>query len=311
MILFLDSVHPFLEESAKNAGIAVLHHYDLPEKLSKEQQSMVEAIVVRSRCPLTKNRIQLFKNLKVIARAGAGMENIDIDYCVSANIAVVNSPEGNRDAVGEQALGMLLMLTNHLKRADEEVRNGIWRRAENRGMEIKGKTVGIIGFGNMGSAFAQKLCGMEVSIIAYDKYRKNYAPAHVREGFLEEIFAQADIVSMHVPLTHETEYFCNEDFFKSFEKPIYFINTSRGMVCKTKALLQAIENNQVLGAALDVLEWEDYSFENFFDKKLPDDFVKLTSNANVILSPHIAGWTHESHLKHSQILFEKIKPYLQ
>lgn len=310
MILFLDSVHPYLEENAEVLGLRPVFFFNDPLNIDPQICPLIKVIVIRSRCPMDKQRIDLFPELKIIARAGAGMENIDIDYCHLKNIICVNSPEGNRDAVGEQALGMLLMLMNHLRRADSEVRSCVWHREQNRGYELKGKKTGIIGYGNMGRAFAEKLAGMGTEVIAFDKYKSGFAHAHVHEVNLDELFAEADIVSMHVPLTEETRYMCDQSFFISFAKPIFYINTSRGMVCKTSALLEAVEMGKVKGAALDVLEWEDYSFENFFNKTLPAEFEKLKQDDRFVLSPHIAGWTHESHLKHSQILFEKIQKIL-
>lgn len=310
MLLFLDSVHPFIEDNAASLGLTPAMHFVDPLMLAPDILSAAKVIVIRSRCPMNAERIDLFPNLRVIARAGAGMENIDVEYCITKGIAVVNSPEGNRDAVGEQALGMLLMLMNHLCRVDAQVRSGIWQRENNRGFELKGKKVGIIGYGNMGSAFAEKLAGFGTEVLAYDKYKSGFARDYIREVSLNDLFFEADIVSMHVPLTAETQFMCDNTFFDSLVKPVFFINTSRGMVCKTSALIEALDAGKIIGAALDVLEWEDYSFENFFNNPLPAEFEKLKKDERVILSPHIAGWTHESHLKHSQILFEKIKKSL-
>ncbi|MEA1873351.1 MAG: NAD(P)-dependent oxidoreductase, partial [Bacteroidota bacterium] len=216
-------------------------------------------------------------------------------------------PEGNRDAVAEHALGMLLNLSNNLNRADRQVRQGIWEREANRGWEIKGKTIGIIGFGNMGSAFAQRLQGFDCKLIAYDKNKTNYTPSYVEEVSKAEIFAQADVVSLHIPLDDDNYYLVNEEWFASFEKPIVLINTARGPVVKTAALLEALDTGKVFAAGLDVLEYEESSFER--TKQLTEiiDFVNLAQRNNVLFSPHIAGWTVESKIKLADFLVKKIR----
>lgn len=305
-VLLIDTVHPALNEilSAKGIVCDLDNTSNKEDILSKIQN--YDGIVIRSRFKIEKDFLDNAKHLKFIARAGAGMENIDVPYAESLGIKCVHAPEGNRDAVGEHALGMLLMLFNNLKRADSEVRNGIWKREENRGHELKGKTVGIIGYGNMGSAFAQRLKGFEVDVLAYDKYKQRFGNDFVKEATLEEIYDKADVLSLHVPLTDETKYMVNAKFLNSFKKPIYIINTARGKVLNTTDLVDAIENKKVLGACLDVLEYESVSFENIDTRNLPEPFKYLINSDRVILSPHIAGWTFESHLKISQILAEKI-----
>jgi D-3-phosphoglycerate dehydrogenase len=242
--------------------------------------------------------------LQFIGRAGSGMENIDVAYATSKGIACVNSPEGNRDAVGEHAMGMLLALLHHLKQADLEVREGIWRREANRGTELKGKTVGIIGYGNTGSAFARKLSGFEAHILAYDKYKANFGNDYVKEVALEAIFRKSDVVSLHIPLTEETRYWADRTFFASFEKPVTFINTSRGKVVRTKDLVAALQEGQLKGACLDVFEEENLTFEEMAKFAWMRELSNMT---NVILSPHIAGWTHESKQRIADILLEKVK----
>jgi D-3-phosphoglycerate dehydrogenase len=305
-VLLIDTVHPVLNEILSSKGMLC----DLDNTSSKEEillkiQNYV-GIVIRSRFKIDKDFLDKAKHLKFIARAGAGMENIDVAYAESLGIKCLHAPEGNRDAVGEHALGMLLMLFNNLKRADSEVRKGIWKREENRGYELKSKTVGIIGYGNMGSAFAQRLIGFDVNILAYDKYKTKFGSQYVNESTLEEIFEKSDVVSLHVPLTEETKYMVNSAFLNSFKKPIYLINTARGKVLNTADLVQAIFNKKVLGACLDVLEYESISFENIDSEKLPEPFKYLINSDKVILSPHIAGWTFESHVKISEVLAEKI-----
>ena len=234
------------------------------------------------------------------------MENIDVPFAESKGIKCLHAPEGNRDAVGEHAIGMLLALLNNLLRADKEVSNGVWIREGNRGTEIQGKTFGIIGYGNMGSAFAQRLKGFGVTVLAYDKYKKNYSDEYTKEATMEELFEKADIVSLHLPLTEETHYLANNNFFKKFKKNIYFINTARGKNVKTDDLVEQIKSGKVLGACLDVLEYESISFEALDPNKMPEAFKYLVQSDKVILSPHIAGWTYESHEKIAETLVRKI-----
>ncbi len=305
-VLFADSNHPVLNELLQQAG----HTCDLFWNQSAEQlQSILpqyDALVIRSKFKLSKEVLAKAERLKCIGRVGAGLENIDLAYAKEKGIVCLNVPEGNRDAVGEHALGMLLMLLNHLKRADAEVRNGIWRRAENRGTEIGGKCVGIIGYGNMGQSFAKKLSGFDCEVLAYDKYRTTYSDAYAKESSLMNIFEKADIVSLHVPLTEETKYMLNATFFSSFKKPIYLINTARGKCLNTTDLLEALESEKVLGACLDVLEFESVSFEKVSAEALPPAYENLLLSDKVILSPHIAGWTHESNYKMSKGIAEKM-----
>jgi D-3-phosphoglycerate dehydrogenase len=250
-------------------------------------------------------------NLKFIGRVGAGMESIDVAYAESKGIKCFNSPEGNRDAVGEHALGMLIAVMNNFLHADKQVRNGEWKREENRGVEIKGKTIGIIGYGNMGSAFAKKLKGFEANVIAYDKYKFNYSDEFVKEVSLEEIFENSDILSLHVPLTDETHYMLNASFINKFKKKFWLINTSRGAVVNTNDLVAALKSGKVKGAALDVIEYEETSFETLSGKDLPDAWKYLISSDKVILTPHIAGWTVESKIKLAKVLAEKIIAYMK
>lgn len=305
-VLFVDSTHPALPDLLLNAGFQI-HE---PNFATKEEYLQIihkfDGVIIRSKFKIDEDFFKKATLLKFIGRVGAGMENIDLDAAQQYGVKCFNSPEGNRDAVGEQALGMLLSLQNNLIRANEEVKNGIWRREENRGVELKGKTIGIIGFGNMGSTFAKKLQGFEMNILAYDKYKMNYAPEYVKEVSLSEIYEYSDIVSIHVPLTDETHYLCDELFFDSFKKTIIIVNTARGKVLKTAALVSALKSGKVHAACLDVLEYEALSFENLYKKDLPEDFKYLAENERVLLTPHIAGWTHESNVKLSSTLAEKI-----
>lgn len=305
-ILFLDSNHPSLIEMLREKGFQCDEDYSSPKEAIEKIISQYDGLVIRSRFKIDSAFLDLANNLKCIARAGAGMENIDVAYAESKNIRCVHAPEGNRDAVGEQATGMLLALMNNLLRADREVRNGEWRREENRGYELQGKTVGIIGYGNMGSAFAEKLRGFGVTILAYDKYKTGFGNEYVKESSPEEIFANADVLSLHLPLTAETHYLVNDDFLSRFSKPIWLINTARGKNLETAALVRHLAKGTVRGACLDVLEYEAVSFEKLDASKLPDAFRYLIASEKVILSPHIAGWTFESHEKIARVLATKM-----
>jgi len=305
-ILIADQNHPILVKTLTEEGFKCDEFYS---KSTEELQQILpnyDGLVIRSKFKLTKELLNTCTKIKCIGRVGAGMENINTTFASLKNIVCVNAPEGNRDAVGEHAIGMLLMLLNNLKKADAEVRNGIWLRAENRGYELSGKTVGIIGFGYMGSSFSEKLKGFNCNILAYDKYKTNFTNEFVKESSLEKIFENADIVSLHVPLTLETEFMINESFINKFKKQIYVINTARGKCLNTTHLVEAIKQQKVLGACLDVLEYETTSFESIDKAKLPKPFNFLINSNKVILTPHIAGWTHESNYKMSLIVAKKM-----
>ena len=305
-VLVTDKTHPILCEKLQAAG----YHCDVQADLSYNELLAIvnnyDALVVRSKVEIDRNFLDNTHSLKCIGRVGAGMETIDVDYAEQKGIKCLNSPEGNRDAVGEHALGMLLTLFNNMLRANNEIRSGLWKREANRGLEIKGKTIGIIGFGNMGSSFAKRLRGFECNIISYDKYKKNYAPDYVEEVSLEEMFNRADVVSFHVPLTDETHYMADAAFFNSFAKPIYLINTARGAVVKTVDLVSAMQMGKVLGVALDVIEYENMSKDGLDLESLTPDFKYLLQADNAVLTPHIGGWTVESKYKLADVLADKI-----
>lgn len=305
-VLFIDTVHSALEEKLFEHGYQVEHYTGWNREECLSRLSGIHGVVIRSKFKIDAEFLNHAPQLKFIARAGAGMENIDVLEAERRGVVCIHSPEGNRDAVGEHAIGMLLMLLNHLKRADLEVRQGIWKRAENRGTEIMGKTIGVIGYGNTGSRFVKKLMGFDARILVYDKYKKSFAEFWFEETDMETIWNESDIVSLHVPLTEETFYLVNEAFIHRFKKPFVLINTSRGKVVKTADLVKALQSGKITGACLDVLEYESVSFEKLDQEKLPDDFKYLLQAENVILTPHIAGWTHESNRKMSEILAEKI-----
>jgi D-3-phosphoglycerate dehydrogenase len=265
-----------------------------------------DGLVIRSKFKITREIIDSAKKLKCIGRAGAGMENIDVEYAESKGIKCVHAPEGNCDAVAEHALGMLLMLFNNLKKADNEVRKGLWLRNENRGVELAGKTVGIIGYGNMGSAFAKRLQGFNCKVLVYDKFKKGFGSDFIVEASMDQLYKECDLVSLHIPYNIDNHYLVDEQFISSFKNNFYIINTARGKCLNTEALMKAIQSGKVLGACLDVLEYEAVSFENMDDESLPEPMQYLIKSDKVILSPHIAGWTHESNYKISKLLAEKM-----
>lgn len=309
-ILFADSNHPILHQTLEAAGFTCDLYWDKTADELKQLLPRYDGLVIRSKFKITADVLEASTQLKCIGRVGAGMENIDVPHAAKKNIVCVNAPEGNRDAVGEHALGMLLMLMNNLKKADNEVRNNIWLRAENRGYEITGKTVGIIGYGQMGSSFANKLRGFDCTILVYDKYKKGFADDRIQECDMQKLFEECDIVSIHTPLTSETEFMINKDFINKFSKPIYIINTSRGKCLRTEDLVNALKSLKVKGACLDVLEYESVSFEK---AELSNNITLnyLFNSDKVILTPHIAGWTHESNYKMSKTVAEKMIAVLQ
>ena len=302
-ILFTDSVHPLLKsELIKEKNICEENFSSNKEEIEKIICGY-DGIIIRSRFAIDKHFIDKAKNLKFIARAGSGMENIDVEYANSKRIKCFNASEGNRQAVAEHALGMILSLFNNLNRSDKEIRNGKWKREKNRGHELSGKTIGIIGFGNNGTAFSKVLSGFDVEILSYDKYLEDYK----HKSTMEEIYNKADIISLHIPLTEETTYLVNENFINNFEKNFYLINTARGKCVNTKSLVNSMKEGKIKGVCLDVLEYEKTSFEKLSENGFTEEMKYLIDSENTILSPHVAGWTVESNVKISEILFQKIK----
>lgn len=310
-VLFIDNAHPvFKEELTKLGFICEV----LPDSTKEEVESIIEnyyGIIIRSRIQLDKDILSKAKKLKFIGRVGSGLESIDLEYAGQKGIKCLNSPEGNRDAVGEHSIGLLLNLMNNISKADKDIRNGKWEREANRGIEIKGKTIGIIGYGNMGSSFARKLKGFEANVIAYDKYKKDYSDEFVKESSLENLFKECNILSLHVPLTAETTYMVNDSFINRFKNNIIIINTSRGKVLNTDDLVKNLRTGKVIAAGLDVIEYEELSFEKMDFTKLPDTFKYLNNSDKVIMTPHIAGWTVESKYKLSMVLVDKIKELMK
>lgn len=264
-------------------------------------------IVIRSRFDIDKTFLDKATNLQFIARVGAGLESIDTDYASSKNIALIAAPEGNRNAVGEHSLGMILSLFNKLNQADKEIRSGHWNREKNRGYELDGKTIGIIGYGNMGKSFAKKLRGFDVEVLFYD-IQENVGDSNARQVSLEELQQKSDVLSLHIPWTPETNKLVDSNYINAFAKSFWLINTSRGKNIVTSDLVEALKSGKILGAGLDVLEYEKLSFETLFDEDtIPEAFQYLLNSEKVILSPHIAGWTFESHIKLAQVIVDKIK----
>ena len=309
-ILLLDSNHPLITEQLLAKGFILEEDFTSSYDEVLQKINQYDGIIIRSRIPLDKNFLENAQNLKFIARVGAGMENIDLEVAKNLGISLINSPEGNRDAVAEHVVAMLLILMNRLFIASEEVKNGIWKREENRGDELLGKTFGIIGYGNMGKATAKRLSGFGVEVIFYD-ILPNLEDEFAKQVSLEELQERADILSLHIPLDASTEYLVDENFISKMKKNFYLVNTARGKNVKTSALVDALKSGKVKAAALDVLEYEKSSFENLdtstsLSTRNKEDLQFLLESNQVIVTPHIAGWTHQSKEKLAQFIVDKI-----
>lgn len=298
----MDDLHPAFKQAATEMGYEVDDQPLISRKETLEVIGNYQGIAVRTKFLIDRELLDLGINLKFVARAGAGLDNIDEAYASEKGIQLLNAPEGNRDAVAEHALGMLLSLMNNFRRADMEIRKGIWDREGNRGYELKGKTVGIIGYGHMGQSFAKRLSGFGVQVMAYDKYKTGFSDEFAREVSMEEIVKFSDVLSLHIPLTSETRQMVNEEYFFHFRKPIFFINTARGEVVDTKAVLDAIEKGKILGAGLDVLQTEKFPALG-----QQDWYAELAQSEKVQLTPHVGGWTFDSYRKISEVLAEKLQ----
>ncbi len=307
-VLIIDEVHPLLMEGLADLGITVDYQPSLKPVEVVSQLSEYDGLVVRTKMNIDETVLSQANNLKFIARAGAGLDNIDTRYCDQKGIRYVNAGEANADAVGEHTLAMLLSLCTKLQKADKEVRKGIWDRKGNTGWELKGKTVGIIGFGNTGKAVAQKLSGFGVRVLAYDRYLTRYGNQFASEATVKQIKELADIVTLHVPLTPETMMMIDKDWIGECLKPIVLLNLSRGKVVKLEDVLEGLESQKLLGAGLDVLENENLEKLTLAEKIV---FEKLGRLENVVLSPHVGGWTAESYEKISAVLLQKIKELTQ
>jgi D-3-phosphoglycerate dehydrogenase len=307
-ILHIDSNHPLLWEQLEQAGFQNEADFTSSKEEIEAKIGNYQGIVIRSRFKIDQSFIDKATNLQFIARVGAGLESIDCEYAMQRGIHLIAAPEGNANAVGEQAIGMLLSLFNHLKKANNEVKSGQWIREGNRGHELEGKTIGIIGYGNMGKSFAKKLRGFDVTILCYD-ILPNVGDENATQVSLVELQEQADVISLHTPWTPQTDKMINSDFINQFKKPFWFINTARGNSVVTEDLVEALKAGKILGAGLDVLEYEKGSFETLFEGEKPAAFAYLLQADNVLLTPHIAGWTVESHQKLAQTIVNKITSF--
>ena len=307
-VLHIDINHPLIIEQFAELGFTNDEDYTSSKEQIEAKIADYDGLIIRSRFTIDKQFLDKAKNLKFIGRLGAGLENIDTKYAKSLGIFLAAAPEGNRNAVGEHALGMLLSLFNKLNTADKEVRNGKWDREGNRGIELEGKVVGVIGYGNMGKAFAKKLKGFDVEeVICYD-IKGGVEDDNARQVGIMEFQSRVDVISLHVPQTELTIGMIDAEYLDKCKKPIWIINTARGKCIKTKDLVDALKSGKVLGAGLDVLEYEKASFENMFtDDNLPEAFQYLIASDQVMLSPHVAGWTVESKIKLAQTVVDKIK----
>ncbi len=304
--LIVDKVHEVMFQLFEEAGIVCDYRPKITKSEFEQVISGYDILVIRSKFKILKPEIDKGSKLKIIGRVGAGLENIDTEYAQSKGITCYNSPEGNRDAVGEHAVGMLLNLLNKIPKAHREIQNGIWDREANWGTEVSNKTVGIIGYGNMGQSFAKRISMFAQNVIAYDKYKQNFSDNFVQEVNMDELFEQTDILSLHVPLTEETKYLVNQEYLSKFKKNIVLINTARGECVKTQDLVLDLESGKVTGACLDVLEYEKLGFESLFGSEMPQPMEYLLKSPNVILTPHVAGWSNESYYKLSKVMAEKV-----
>ncbi len=306
-IIHLDTNHPLLIKELNEAGFQNTEDYSSSKEEVEKIIHDFEGVVIRSRFKIDKQFLDAAKNLKFIARVGAGLESIDQEYALQKGITLIAAPEGNRNAVGEHTLGMLLSLFNNLNKADREIREGQWNREANRGVELDGKIVGLIGYGNMGKAFAKKMKGFNCTVLFYD-IAENVGNKNATQVSLKTLQELADVVSIHTPWTPLTDKMIHTEFINQFSKPFWFLNSARGKSVVTSDLVAALKNGKILGAGLDVLEYEKTSFESLFDaESLPEALKELLTLNNVILSPHIAGWTVESKEKLAQTIVDKIK----
>jgi len=301
-ILIADKLHSAFKEEAEKLGYIVDDRPDYTREQTLSEIGQYEGLAIRTKFKIDKEIIDAGTALKFIARAGAGMDNIDEAHAALKGIQCINAPEGNRDAVGEHAIAMLLSLMNNLRKADIEIRNGIWDREGNRGYELRGRTVGIVGYGFMGQSFARKLKSFDVNVIAYDKYKTDFSDEFATEVSMEQIVKQSEILSLHIPLTRETRQLVNDEYLFHFRKPFFLLNTARGEIVNTTSVLKAISNGKILGAGLDVLETE--KFPSLAEQQW---YAELIHNGKVLLSPHVAGWTIESYRKISEVLALKLK----
>jgi len=302
--LIIDPMHESIFQMLQDIGWDIDYQPNITREEIRHRHIGCQGLIVRSKTTIDRDLLGESPTLKFIGRAGAGLDNLELPYLLEKNIHVVHASEGNRDAVGEHAMGLLLSLMRNIVRADQQVRKDIWAREENRGEEIMEKTVGIIGYGNTGQAFARRLSGFGCNVLAYDKYKTGFSDSYCKEASMDEIFTEADILSLHIPLTAETRMLVDISYLKKFKKPIILMNTARGEIVSLSAVAYALENGLIRGAALDVLENEKI---NKLTSAQQAAFNSLRERTNVIFTPHIAGWTFESHVKINVALAKKIK----
>ncbi|GAL88053.1 2-hydroxyacid dehydrogenase [Jejuia pallidilutea] len=305
-ILHLDSNHELLINQLNDLGCTNHEDYTSSKSEIEAKIANYDGVIIRSRFTIDKQFLDAATHLKFIGRVGAGLENIDCEYAEQKGVYLISAPEGNRNAVGEHTLGMLLSLFNKLNKADKEVRHGKWLREANRGIELDGRTVGLIGYGNMGKAFAKKLRGFDVTVLCYD-IKEHVGDVNAKQVSLKEFQEQVEVVSLHTPQTPLTVNMINSRFINQFKKPFWLLNTARGKSVVTQDLVAALQSGKILGAGLDVLEYEKKSFESLFSNDMPEAFKYLIKADNVLLSPHVAGWTNESKEKLAQTIVNKIK----
>lgn len=302
--LIADKMHDSIVPLLKEIGIAPDYQPQIQRNEILKIVGDYEGLIIRSKTAVDQELIEQAHKLEFIGRAGAGLDQLDMQLLEQRGIEVVNAPEGNRDALAEHGMGMLLCLMNKIRQADQQIRNGLWDREGNRGVELMGKTVGIVGYGYMGQAFAQRLSSFGVTVLAYDKYKENYGNEYAAEASMQQIYDKADILSLHVPLTAETLFFIDEAYLSRFKKNIFLLNTARGKLIRLKTLHQAIESGKITGAALDVLENEKF---RQFSEEQQQYFQQLANSDRVLFTPHVAGWTFESYEKINQVLVNKLK----
>lgn len=306
--LIADEMHESILPLLHETGLKVDYRPSITRQEMLASIGHYEVLLIRSKTTVDREMVDVAPRLELIGRAGAGLDKIDVPYVESKGIELVNAPEGNRDALAEHAVGMLLSLLNHLVTADSEVRQWIWKREANRGLELSDKIVGIIGYGIMGQAFVQRLRAFDCRILVYDKYKKGFGTKKVEEVSLEKLFEKTDILSLHIPLTNETRAWVNEAFFQKFRKNIHLINTARGEILPVKDLLLMLDSGKVMGAALDVLEKEEFDQLNPVQKA---NFEELFTRKNVVLSPHVGGWSDSSYKRINEVLVGKIAAYYE
>ena len=310
-VLHLDENHPKLYQGFKQLGISNYFDFESEKKIIEKTISRYDGIVIRSRIGIDKYLIDKASKLKFIVRVGSGLENIDVDYAKKKEIKIISSPEGNSNAVGEHALGMLLSLINYMYSSQKEIFDGFWHRESNRGFELKNKTVGIIGYGNTGKSFSKKLSGMDVKVI-FNDLKLNLSDQYAQQVSLSTIQEESDVISIHTSLNSKSTNLINKNFINKCKKPFWLINTSRGQCLVLKDLIEGLKKGKILGAALDVIEYEKKSFENLLStKKIMTNFLNLVDLKKIIITPHIAGWTHESKIKMVEVILKKVEKLLK